>query len=554
MSTPRTLILGIDGATFDLIEPWARAGHLPNLSRLMAEGVHGPLRAWPNMNSAAAWTSMVTGYNPGQHNIYGFSDPVPRVGLAWHPTTALDRKKDPFWLLLSAAGQQVGILNVPISYPADPVNGFMLSGMDAPGIHSPGFSQPPGLLDELAQEGIEYVLDVSGKLAFQSHRDPCTLPASVPEMVEARTRAVLHLMRTRSWDVLMAVLIATDRVQHHFWPAAGTSLDAPEWAPIRTVYQLVDSFLGQLLQRIDENTTVLVVSDHGFGPRPRAPYALNRLFARVGLLGGRPGQARRSSQCLRNLFLFGRQVIPLRVQEALIQAMPGLHTRAVTEHRYWGLDWSRTRVFASRYGGSVYVNLQGRQPEGIVAPEDVDSLLERVRDVVSNLTDPATGRQLVRGVYRREDLYHGPYLDDAGDLVIEWDREALGDALCYQSEGTPIIVEAPERGGAEGRWTGTHCHHGVFIARGPYIKPGGVVETPCLYDVAPTILYLQDHPVPNDMDGRVLAEIFAGGRLERKPVRWMEPISSAIGADLPALDAGEARQVEDRLRGLGYID
>ncbi|UCC63889.1 MAG: alkaline phosphatase family protein [Anaerolineae bacterium] len=155
MNTPRTLIIGLDGATFDLIEPWARAGHLPALARLMAQGVHGPLRAWPNMNSAVAWSSMLTGYNPGEHGIYDFGRAPLQRADTWRPTTAADRRKDPFWRLLSAAGQRMGVINVPISYPADPVNGFMLAGMDTPGLHSSGFAHPVDLRDELRRQGID---------------------------------------------------------------------------------------------------------------------------------------------------------------------------------------------------------------------------------------------------------------------------------------------------------------------------------------------------------------------------------------------------------------
>src|ERR1043166_9161730 len=108
MNKPRTLIIGLDGATFDLIEPLVRAGHLPALARLMTHGVHGSLQAWPNMNSAAAWSSMVTGYNPGQHGVYDFGHAPQQRGHGWHPTTATCRRKDPFWRLLSAAGQRVG--------------------------------------------------------------------------------------------------------------------------------------------------------------------------------------------------------------------------------------------------------------------------------------------------------------------------------------------------------------------------------------------------------------------------------------------------------------
>lgn len=148
MNRARTLIIGLDGATFDLIDPLVRTGYLPTLATPMAQGARGPLLSWPAMNSAASWSSIVTGYNPGQHGEYSFGQQwktLPQQGYDWHPTTGSARKKDPFWRLLSAAGRWVGVINVPISFPAEPVNGFMLAGMDAPRVNSPGFAHPPEL-------------------------------------------------------------------------------------------------------------------------------------------------------------------------------------------------------------------------------------------------------------------------------------------------------------------------------------------------------------------------------------------------------------------------
>jgi predicted AlkP superfamily phosphohydrolase/phosphomutase len=250
MSTPRLLIIGIDGATFDLVEPWAEAGYLPTLSRLMKEGTHGPLLAWPNMNSAAAWTSMVTGYNPGQHGIYGFGRAVLRGKQAWRPTTGASRRKEAFWTRLSAAGDRVGVVNVPISFPADPVNGFMLAGMDTPSVYSRGFSHPPDLADDLRRQGIDYLLDVPN-LGVLSKRDPSRGARLAREMVDVRAETIRYLMMSRPWDMLMAVFVVTDRLQHHYWPQEDTPLDAPEWAPIRDIYSRIDAEIAELIDRVD---------------------------------------------------------------------------------------------------------------------------------------------------------------------------------------------------------------------------------------------------------------------------------------------------------------
>lgn len=552
MNISRTLIIGLDGATFDLIEPLIQAGQLPVLARLMEQGVHGPLCAWPDMNSAAAWSSIITGYNSGQHGVYHFLT-LDTTGYKWHPTTAADRKKDPFWRLLSAAGQYVGVINVPISYPADPVNGFMLTGMDTPSTISSGIAYPLGLLDELRHQGIDYIIDAPN-LGALSRQDPYRVPEVVERMIDARSRTILYLMRTRPWDVLMAVFVATDRMQHYFWPSPHTRVEDPEWAPMRSIYRQIDSFFGKALELIDERTTVLVISDHGFGPTRYAMQSLNQLFAQLGLLRYRQGEGRLKSSLLKYLLLTGRKIIPLSLQAPLARTFPRLHFRAVIEHMLSGVEWAHTKVVASPDGQMVFINLKGREPEGIVPPEEYDPLREQVRDVLLRLTDPASGRCVIQAVHRREEIYHGPYLGQAPDLVIDWDYESVGDSLYYPDERGPIIVRLPKRGGYGEGWTGMHRPEGIFIAYGPHIKQGATVANATIHDITPTILYLQGHPIPRDMDGRVLTDIFTEEQLRRHPVRQGEPASVGVQTAAAYLDPEEAREIEERLRSLGYIE
>ena len=553
MNTPRTLIIGLDGATFDLIEPWVRAGHLPALEKFMAEGIHGPLQAWPNMNSAAAWTSMVTGYNPGEHGIYDFGDALPQRDSTWHPITGADRRKDPFWRLLSDAGQYVGVINMPISYPADPVHGFMLAGMDTPGIHSPGFAHPPDLLDELRRQGIDYILDAPN-LGVPSERDPYHLPRVVQDMIDTRARTLLHLMQTHPWDALMAVFVATDRVQHFFWPEDEIPLESPRWAPIRDLYQRMDAHLGELLKHVDADTTILIVSDHGFGSKQAAKRCLNLLFAHLGLLQHREGGSRLQTRLLKALLLYGRRSIPHRLQLPLAQAFPRLHLRAVDEPKYAGIEWSQTQVFSGIPGRNIRINLQGRQPEGMVPSEDYHLVRERVRNILMNLTDPDTGRRLVRTVHNREDLYHGPHTEQADDLLIEWEAELPEDGICYDAGDKRVIVRAPEESTGQKELTGGHRSEGIFIAYGPHIKSGTTVTGATLYDIAPTILYLQSHPIPTDMDGKVLTDIFTEEHLHHHPIHHSEPTGDRTQASAPELETEDIGKIEERLRNLGYIE
>jgi len=484
----------------------------------MSEGVYGSLDAWPNINSASSWSSIVTGYNPGQHGIFNLSDASIQKSTPWQFMTASERKKDPFWRILSSAGQSVGVINVPISYPADRIHGFMLAGMDSPSVHSRGFAHPPDLLDELRGQGIDYIIDVP-TFAVISHRETHQCPVKAQHMVDAQARTILHLMKTHPWDVLMAVFTASEKVQHFFYPDHHGSVDNVDWRPIRQLYEQIDAFLGKALGLINDHTTILILSNQGFGPAHSSPNFLNPLFSRLGFLSYRPDQRNLKERWLKKLLFYGRRFIPLRLQKPLAMAFPKLYQSALRERLYSNVDWSRSRVFAPPHGRRIYINLQGRQPKGIVSPKDYESLCEQVRQILLNLTDPATGKPPVREVYRYEDLYHGPYRDRDADLFIRWDDDLRYDSICYMSEGRLITVTNPKPKGVRKWLTGSNHSDGIFIAYGEGIKRKSHMTGAHIYDIVPTILYLQNLPVPSDMDGKVLTDIFTEERLQQHPVK-----------------------------------
>lgn len=556
MSSPRTLIIGIDGATFDVIDPLVRAGCLPTLERLMSEGARGPLLAWPAMNSAVSWSSIVTGCNAGKHGVYDFGQAwqrLPQWSHDWRPVTGANRQKDPFWRLLSAAGQQVGVVNVPISYPADPINGFMLSGMDAPSVKSQGFAHPPELYGELRGQGIPYVIDTLS-LSVLSQRAPFRLPEQIRDMVAARAQAILHLMQTRAWDALMAVIVATDRVQHCYWPDINAPVDHPSWNPVRLLYQQVDAFLAEAMDLAGGDSTVLIVSDHGFTHSRPAMRCLNPLLARLGLLRYHRAADQGSESMLGMLLRQGRRLLPYRLQYPLSKILPGLHLRAVSASRMSGVDWAQTQVYAvTMAGGQVFINRQAEGAHGTVAPSEYEPLRERVAAILLQLVDPLTRRPVVRHVARREEVYHGAHLDGAPDLVFDWDYGALGEALSYAAGTEAITVHAPMGTDVGTRWRGIHHSYGVLIASGPRIRQGLAVSDARTLDIAPTVLYLQGQPVPEDMDGRVMTELFEQSYVEEHPPRLGPPSSSAAQQEGRALSGEEQRMIEERLRGLGYL-
>jgi predicted AlkP superfamily phosphohydrolase/phosphomutase len=550
------LIVGIDGATFDLLNPWIEAGELPHLSRFVERGAHATLWAWPNTNSAAAWTSMVTGCNAGKHGVFDFGDMPPRVGRRWQPMTAAKRRREPFWCHLSDAGQSVGVINVPISYPADRVRGFMVSGMDTPSVGSAGFTHPPELAEELRRRA--YVIDIEnlGPLARQR---PARAAAALEDLVARRVAATLHLMQTRDWDALMTVFVATDRAQHHFWPRANANAGSEgggDGEILLRIYRRIDEFIGEAMKAAGDEALVIVVSDHGFGASRPGRKTLNQLFAELGLLRFNEGRRRWGSSLRTGMLGYGRKLIPRNLQRPLAMRLARLRSRVVTESRFTNIDWGRTRVFAGLHGSQVYVNLAGRQVDGTVAEEEKAELLRRVREILLDLTDPVSGARVVRSAALSEEIYEGPQIGDAPDITVEWDFDAVGERIRYRAGGRDIVCAGPTAG-AGVRWIGEHRPDGVFLAVGPMVRRAAISRV-SLYDIAPTVLYAQGVPVPQEMDGRVLTEIFREDcQREHATVRQAAAAEASAHGRKPDGDRlrdDEAALIEERLRGLGYIE
>jgi predicted AlkP superfamily phosphohydrolase/phosphomutase len=550
---PRSVIVGIDGATWDLLTPWIEAGYLPAFKQLIKEGTSGRIHAWPTTNSASAWSTMVTGVNPGIHGIYNFGrflpgreEPLMRGAL---------RRRPAFWDLLDAQDQRVIVFNVPITYPATRLKrGAMISGMDAPGIDSPGFTHPPDLLVELQQEGIDYILDIAHP-EQEYRKSPNELPEVVRKMTEASARTFLHFMHKHPWDVLMGVFIGSDRMQHYYWLKDEPPL-SPLWKPLLDLYQQYDSFLAELLASIDDATNLLVVSDHGFGYAWYPENGLSPLFYELGLQVRRKKQPSLIEWGLTRVLVTGRRLLPPALQHRLALAFPKLRQRAVRAHDFADIDWAQTQAFTTRFGSEVFINRAGYYPQGSVQPEDYETVLLKIIEILKALKDADTGKRLIRSVKRGSEVFHGPFLAKAADLIIEWEEDNLGDSIRYEGPYAPQPVELREDPlkRKHDPITGRHCDDGIVIGRGSAFREGGEIANAKLSDIAATVLYLQDATIPDDLDGEVLVGMMRADYVEAHPVR-RTPLELAVAESEPVLVSDEDnRIVETRLRDLGYIE
>jgi predicted AlkP superfamily phosphohydrolase/phosphomutase len=545
---PRVVVLGLDGATFTILRPLMEAGHLSNLARLAHEGVHGQLESVVPPYSAPAWVSLVTGQGPGKHGIVDFWRYDPSTDER-RPVDASNVGTAAIWDILGEHGQFVGVVNVPLTYPPRPVNGVMVSGMMTPG-EDAAYTHPPGLKSWLKEVAGDYAAD-----PYTSVDRTAAFLKRVLYWVERREAAHLRLLETHPFDFFINVVQALDPIQHHFWRVLDESHprhDDDEARRLRHLllrcYQAVDEVVGHRLGMLDGRTTLLVVSDHGFGPVHRR-FNVNRFLLEHGFLvlerdivplRSQIVEGMRTAGCRLDVLNLRGRLLDNRQREALRRRLDQSAAPAV--------DWSRTRAYYTGLTGQgLYVNLAGREATGIVPSGE---LYEEVRDsliaALMYLRDPDTGDPVISAVYRREEIYTGPRVSQLPDVVF-----SLRDRPYLPSErmAAQVIIEPlpPESSG------GRHHPEGIFLAAGPSIRRGAVPDGARLIDVAPTVLYALGLPVPEDMDGRVLTEVFTQEHLAANPVRRGPPSMAP-----PAVERYTDRQTDaviaERLRALGYLD
>lgn len=571
MSVSKVFVFGLDGATFDLILPWAAEGKLPHFSRLLAEGSWAPLESVPNMRSAAAWTSFMTGKNPGKHGIFEFFEPIPGTyGLSFIHGGMREGKS--LWAILSEKGKRVGVINVPMTYPAEEVNGFLIAGLDAPSPESPDFCYPTELSRELHARFGAYILE-PGLTGCLFGGRPDLAVRKLHEELTQKEEITIYLMQKYQWDFFMVVFRSLDAVQHCFWKYMDPlhlhhyQAEAKRYGSvILEAYQKIDKTLGTIRAALDEDTVLIVMSDHGFGRKHPASNQLNSWLANQGFLHYLDDRGPRSA--LRHLLtsLFGYtykllvRTTPRTVKQRLARRFPQLRNRLQSRLCLANIDWSRTKAYSDTLFPNIRVNLEGREPKGIVKPgEGYYQLIDEIRQELVECRDPVSGRQIVDRVFHRDELYTGPFVEKAPDLLIRWkeDEEIHGiasadgamDSAVPEESGPLVPGEDPNV------ISGDHRLNGVLLMAGKPIRRGVQLSQARLIDLAPTILHLLKLPIPSAMDGCVLTEVFKEEIISTDaPFRTNEVLESSDRQAEEGYSVEEEKAIAKRLRDLGYID
>jgi predicted AlkP superfamily phosphohydrolase/phosphomutase len=536
----RVALVGLDGATFRVLDPLGERGVLPNLTALRERGAEAVLRSTIPAYTPPAWISMATGVNPGRHGIFGFLDSTPQEAPRIAHSGLIDAP--PMWRYLSDLGITVGVLNVPMSYPPQEVDGFMVSGGLASGWtdpEMPNFASSVEIGRLVARvAGEHYPVDVPVNYE-RDWRSPAIIER-LHGAQELRRRVLGELVERFDPQVVFAVFEGPDRLQHVHYQYLVECSDwygRPEAAEIRergyAFFSAVDRAVGELVDWAGDDGVVVIVSDHGAGLWEKTVNT-NLLLQRWGLLElPRVSALTRARLVAGPLQRVARRVLPVRL---LHRAKARVGARIV---------WERSRAFSSHVAEQgIHVNEAGALPLGIVNREEVQPLEVEILERFYDLTDPDDGLPVTDRVYRRDEVVSGPHAARAPHLfpLFRDQRYELSDTLA---------AAGPFTDHRDRPW-GYHHMDGVFVAAGPGVDaikvPGGLE----IVDVLPTALHLGGVPVPEGLDGRVVDEVMAGEAAAR-PVATSQAAGQERSEEYPFSPEEEA-QIEDSLRGLGYIE
>ena len=560
METPKTLVIGLDGVPFALLETLYAKDLMPFLQSLQARGYSASLKSTVPPMSPTAWTTLATGANPGQHGVLHFVDLRPgkalRDGSAqWVlpdcPTllNANEIKGITLWQLLSDAEVQQVVVNVPLTYPPRPVNGIMVTGMMTPP-HAEVFTHPPELSEQLRRSGYEVELDVDEKDFEIDHKH---LAARLHQLLSKRTETCLRFMEDKPWDFFMVVFTGTDRAQHHCWKylvPGSPEYDSPAASEVRPLLERyfvkLDQAIESLVTKAGPEARVLILSDHGFGPiHDRTVYTLSLMealglagslskspivrFRKLieGSLGLTPGQLRR----------WAKRLLPARWAAKLDMRFRDAQLSA----------GARGPVFVTpmhSYIGGVYINRE------IIGEQEAPDWRRRLAMAIEQLSDPETGARIVDKVYMREELYSGESIEDCPDVVFYLiPGYGLADGV-----GPNGHLIGPRR--RHLKQQGVHRDEGILLLSGPGVRSERGPQQQ-LIDVTATLLYMLKVPIPATMESHVITDAFEPTLVEQHaPVYGQTPSGEAkkAASATQELSPEDQEQLMARLRGLGYIE
>ena len=559
MTTNRLLIIGLDGATFEYIDPLIAKGALPNIARLIETGARAKLRSVLHPYTAQAWTTMCTGQNAGRHGIfdfwerdfdsYSFRIPIPQR-----------RAAPALWQYVDANGFSSIVVNVPMTYPPDRIKGDFVSGREVPGYQSE-YTYPEQLKARIqAISGDKYVI-VPDDWMWIKRKNPDRALDSILEEIHIRFKVVSELLSSSDWLFAMFVVAATDSVNHFFakyhdalYPDYQEKATERLKQAIELVYKEIDLEIGRLISSMPADFTVMLVSDHGSGSESNVVIHLNGWLEQQGLLTFNQGASRPTMTAwaisqVREL----SEYLPYQTLTWLRSKFTkNIRSRLNQESLFADVDWHQTRAFSEERRGNIWLNLKGRDPAGIVnSGKDYADIVKHIKNELPKLVNPLTGEQLIRHVWHREELFNGLYVEHFPDIIVEATIPDLFRRRSTPGKSLPVRIASKHE---LHRFTtsGAHRHEGILILNGPHVRQGVSFDHAHLVDVCKNALCMMGLPINTVLEGNLWQPA-----LKDTLTPHFENIELASEGRTPGYTDTTERDkevIEERLAGLGYLD
>lgn len=542
---PTLMMIGLDGATFEVIRPLVEAGKLPHLGRIMDEEASGVLESIIPPITGPAWSVLATGQNPGKLGTFDFINRRQQDDYRLHPIRSQDLAGHSFWDILDAAGYRVGILNYPMLVPAYPVDGWMVAGLGASRLHE--YAYPETLKAELDRITGGYEINIS--FGLPKYRD--NMPRLIEDMklmLRNRVAVLEHLIATQPVDVLVVVFSVPDVAQHTMWKYWDENWIEAEANPLHdemreafvSLWVDIDRAVGEVLEHLAPEGHALIISDHGFGPA-HGVFHINEWLKREGFLEQQASTTSRANRLRQWLVEKTNPVLRPLYQKLVGSKVQQLLRASVLRD----IDLDDSKAFALEnsdgYGG-IYVNRRYARRRGL---DEADFVRETARELKHALIQWGVEHGMAMQVFVAQELYRGDKAELAPEvlLLVEDGRSSVSYRM-----GQPIYDDRPHHP----MKSGSHRLDGILLATGPRVAAVSV-DGAKLQDIAPTLLSLADVPSPASIDGRVLIEMLKPEYRTNLPARVDGP------TDAPEIEIGDYDEEEEaiilqRLTDLGYID
>lgn len=543
----------MDAACWEYLHPLLQRDRLPNLAELAARGSAGVLRSVMPPITPAAWSSLVTGANPGKHGIYDWVRRLPG-GYEYAPVNARQRVGTPVWKRLNAAGIRTGVVNIPLTYPVEGLDGFMLCGFGTPAAKR-DLTYPPEALAEIESRFGPYQPDI----CMNQGGHATVWDYQVEREFQSRqVRIAAQLSRAYQVQVLFINLMLLDHANHLM----------ANMAVVEQAMVDADADLGLLLKEFVPDN-VMLISDHG-SRRVRGVFLLQAWLAERGYLkrtprppseraqavnyllrqwrnGGNGFAARAGRRLLREGLLRLPRPVIRRLRAELENVIPLATLQMETTDRFLPAGTSVYPSGSNR--GNLNLNMIGREAEGIVPEGERQALLEQLCLELSTVVDPETNEPLFVGLYRPVELYAGPFIENAPDLTGDYyaSRWSIVNNL-------PGLNRRPWRHFLTGeRWYGDHSRDGIYVFAGKDFSRQTDPGKAGLLDIPATLLYLYSVPQPEDYDGRPLLETMRAEVILKRPIEYQPGDDRQVEiTNIGELIEGEDELVA-RLIDLGYL-